>query len=112
MKLLKTLFLVLAASTVIGCAEHRKFDSEQWKNWTESETSPSLRWEMHESLLEDYDLKSYSKKKIIDLLGSPNKEIGNEYYYLLGSAGSGIDTGTLIIKFKDDKAINIEILRG
>lgn len=112
MKLIKASFLALIILIIVSCTEHKKFDSKQWKNWVESENSPNLRWRMHKSLLEDFDLKSYSKKMIIDLLGTPDKEIGNECYYSLGSTESGIDTGTMIIKFEKDIVVNIDIIKG
>lgn len=112
MKSLKTLLFSIALLIIVSCTHEEKFDSLKWKNWTESESNLGLRWQMHESLLKDYTLKGYSKKQVRDLLGSPNKEIINEYHYSLGYTENGIDTGTLIIKFKNDLVVNIDILRG
>ena len=112
MKSLKVLLLVLITCTVFSCVEDKKFDSAEWKLWTESEGSPNLRWKMRESLLNDYNLKGYDKQKIIELLGKPNNEMGSEYHYSLGSAESGIDTGTMVIKFENDVVISVDVMRG
>ncbi len=112
MKLLKILLLVLLTYIVFSCVEEKKFDSEKWKLWTESESSPNLRWKMCESLLKDYNLKGFNKQKIIELLGKPNNEMGSVYYYSLGNVESGIDTGTMVIKFKNDIVISVDVIRG
>jgi len=75
-KRIKLLLLAALTSIMVNCAEHKKFDSIQWKNWTESESSPSLRWVMHKSLLEDNDLKGYNKQKILTCLESPTMKWG------------------------------------
>lgn len=112
MKRFKILSFTIALLIIVSCAEEKKFDPLKWKNWTETESSLGLRWEMHKSLLKEYHLIGYTKKQVIDLLGNPNDENNGEYYYSLGYTQNGIDTGTLIIKFKNDKAVKIDIIRG
>lgn len=97
---------------MISCSKQRDFNSNEWKNWVESEGSLNTRWLMHEDLLDNYDLKTYNKKQILNLLGKPNSETNNEYYYLLGATGNGIDMGTMIFKFKNDSIVDINVVGG
>lgn len=91
--------LILVGFLLKGNITREKFNSEKWKSWEETEWELSLRWDMMNSLRNGYDLKSMNKQDITDLLGKPEKEINNEFYYYLGFAKRGIDTAGLIIKF-------------
>lgn len=105
--------LVLIGFLLKGKITHEKFDSEKWKNWEETEMELSLRWEMMNSLRNNYDLKSMSKQEITDMLGKPEVETNNEFYYYLGYAKHGIDTGGLTIKFNTlGKVTNFRVFRG
>ena len=91
------------------------FDSEQWKNADlNAEENWSLRWDMMNSLRNDYQLIGMSKNEIVDLLGEPNNktETFAQYRYSLGYAHFGIDTGTLIIEFEKDSVKNYIVIRG
>jgi hypothetical protein len=110
MKIIRTLVFALIITIVVSCKERKQFDSTKWKKWKESENSPSLRWEMHESLLKDYKLNMYSKKQIIDLLGNPNSKNENEFQYFLGYSNRGVNTGIMIVKFKNDTVESTEII--
>lgn len=112
MKSIKLSLILLISVILFSCTEHKKFNSVQWKRAIESEEGPGLRWQMHNNLLENYRLNEYNKSQIFNLLGKPNVENSNEYRYYLGNADSGIDTGTMVIKFKKDVVVSIDIIRG
>ena len=105
--LLTTLFLL-----IISCSEQKDFNSKEWKNWTESETTPNTRWLMRKDLLKRYDLVGVSKDSITNLLGTPNSETNTKYFYQLGMTGRGINTGTLIITMENNIVIDIEVING
>ena len=96
----------------IGCGEQKDFDSTEWKNWEETEATPNTRWLMRRDLLRKYDLEGVTKDYILDLLGKPDSETNDKYYYQLGSTGRGINTGTMTIKFENGTVVDIEITNG
>lgn len=107
--------LVLIGFLLKGNIVHEKFDSEKWKDWeiNETEWNLSLRWDMMNSLRNNYDLKSMNKQEITDLLGNPETETNNEFSYGLGYAKRGIDTGNLTIKFDTvGKVTSFRVHRG
>lgn len=110
--MLKTLIILSSFLFCISCTKQKNFNSVEWKNWTETEMNPNTRWLMSNDLLETYDLKKYSKDKIFDLLGKPTVENKNEYRYFLGTTGNGISIGTLVLSFKNDTIIKVEIIEG
>src|SRR5690554_7106230 len=87
-KFIKYSFLIFGGLILIGFLLkgniiHEKFDSEKWKSWEEGELQWSLRWDMMNSLRNSYDLKLMNKQEITDLLGKPESETNNEFYYNL-----------------------------
>lgn len=90
------------------------FDSEQWKEANlNSEENWSLRWDMMNSLRNDYELVGKTKSEIIDLLGKPDYEVYNEFYYYLGYSKKGINTGNLRLYFDvNDKVKSIKVTNG
>ncbi|WP_379809840.1 hypothetical protein [Flavobacterium chuncheonense] len=104
--------LILIGFALKGKVTHEKFDSEKWKNWTESETEWSLRWDMMNSLRNNYDLKRMSKNEILKLLGEPESKAENEFGYYLGSSKRGINTGRLTIKFDNNKVTDFSVWDG
>lgn len=86
-----------------------KFNSQKWKNWTESESEISLRWDMVTDLQKQYILKGQTRFQIINLLGEPENKNQNRFYYYLGASKHGINIGTLIIIF-NNKGIVIDFL--
>jgi tRNA(His) 5'-end guanylyltransferase len=104
--------LILIGFAFKGRVTHEKFDSEKWKNWTESETEWSLRWEMLNSLRSNYDLKGMSKNEILKLLGEPESKTENEFGYYLGYSKRGINTGRLTIKFDNNKVTDFSVWDG
>ena len=105
--------LILIGFALKGNITHEQFESEKWKNWTESESEWSLRWEMMNSLRNNHELKGKSKTEIIELLGIPETKAGSEFGYYLGMAKHGIDTGHLTIYFDQNKKVSkIKVHRG
>lgn len=87
-----------------------EFNSEKWKSWEESESELALRWDMITDLKTDYKLVGMTKKEIVNLLGEPD-DLGKDYYsYYLGLLG--IDTGRLVLNFKDGVVVKYEKYRG
>ena len=98
--------LILIGFALKGNITHEKFDSEKWKNWTETEEKMSMRWDMMNSLRNNHQLKGKTKLEIIELLGKPDEGKSNlKYRYFLGIAKHGIDTGSLIIKFNENNLV-------
>lgn len=85
---------------------YEEFSSEKWKNWIETESTSSLRWDMMNSLRNKHELKGKTKAEIIELLGEPNENNTKENFrYYLGMAKHGIDTGSLVIKFDENDLV-------
>jgi len=82
-----------------------QFDSEKWKNWKETKTTLSLRWDMMKSLRNTHKLKKKTKTEIIELLGEPESKTKKEFRYYLGFSKSGINTGSLTIKFDKNNIV-------
>lgn len=112
MNSLKILSFMVILLFTVSCSEQKDFNSDEWKSWVESENSPDTRWLMHKDLLDNNDLETYNKKQILDLLGKPNSETNNEYYYQLGYTGRGINIGTMVVKFENDSVVDIKVNDG
>ena len=105
--------IILVSFALKGNITHEKFDSEKWKNWTETEEEWSLRWDMMNSLRNKHELTGKNKSEIIELLGEPDSKAESEFGYYLGMAKHGIDTGHLTIYFDQNKKISrIKVHRG
>lgn len=89
-----------------------EFSSELWKNWQETETTSSLRWDMTHSLTQNYELIGKSTDEIIELLGTPLRQSNRNMSYYLGMSRHGIDTGTLTLKLENDMVLSYDILHG
>ncbi|WP_338378795.1 hypothetical protein [uncultured Flavobacterium sp.] len=114
-KILIAFFVIISLSLFLkGKISGQKFDSEKWKySNLSSEENWNLRWNMMNSLRNNYELKGKTKSEIISLLGKPENEIRNEMSYSLGYTGFGINTGTLVI-FLNEKGIvkNLSVHQG
>jgi hypothetical protein len=112
------IILVLFFVLIIGLRgklSGESFDSQKWKMADmNSEDNLSLKWDMMNSLRNNHNLVGMKKSKIIDLLGKPDTTFSNAktFRYFLGYSHFGIDTGTLIIEFKDDIVINSLVISG
>ena len=72
-------------STIKGNITHEQFDSEKWKNWTESGSGMvHYVWDMMNSLRNNHELRGKSKTQIIELLGIPETKNESEFGYYLG----------------------------
>ena len=91
------LTLIFIGFTLRGKLSGEKFVSEKWKNSElNSEENWTLRWDMMNSLRNNYELKGKSKTQIINLLGKPeSEESKTEFSYYLGYSKNGINTGRL-----------------
>lgn len=68
---------------------------------------------MMNSLRNNHNLKEKNKSEILKLLGNPSSKSKTEFYYYLGMAKSGIDTGTLMIKFDEKENVtNFKVYRS
>lgn len=106
-RVIKYGFLIFGVIILIGFAlkgniTHEQFDSEKWKNWTESESELSLRWDMMNSLRNNHELNGKTRVEIIELLGKPDSETNSDFRYYLGMSKRGINTGSLTIKFNEN----------
>lgn len=107
--------LILCGLALSGKISGDKFESEKWKTVDlNNESSQSLRWDMMNSLRNNYNLIGMSKKEIIDLLGNPDNNFTNEktFRYYLGYSHTGINTGSLIIDFENGIVKKISVLQG
>ncbi len=110
MKRFFLLFLILTTLTQVltGC-NGTDFNSEEWKNWEESEADLFLRWDMIEDLTNEYELKGMSNENVIELLGEPESRTERELIYFLGHTRKGINTGSLILTIERDTITDYRI---
>lgn len=110
---LKILSFIAILLFTVSCSEQKDFNSTEWKNWTESEATIHTRWLMHKDLLKKYDLKEVSEDSILSLLGKPNKQHSDRFYYNLGypKRGGGIDPATMVIEFENNLVSDIEVTK-
>ncbi|MCC7452644.1 MAG: hypothetical protein IT222_00650 [Crocinitomix sp.] len=98
-----------------GKVSGEKFDSTKWKTANLNlEENWSLRWDMMNSLRNDYKLIGMSKNQIINLLGKPDDifSTNNDFIYYLGYSKTGINTGSLTLKFENGIVKEIEVWQG
>lgn len=116
MKIEMYIYTLLIGLSLSSCGQisHEKFDSNKWQNSELNlEENWSLRWDMMNDLRNNYKLKEQTKKEIIQLLGKPENETKNEFYYYLGYSGKGINTGTLTIVFDENDIVReIKVHQG
>ena len=96
----------------VSCSEQKDFNSDEWKNWVESEATLHTRWLMHKDLLKKYELKGVSKDSILNLLGEPHTRHLDNFHYNLGYSSRSIDTATMIITFENDSVVDIKVNDG
>ena len=113
MKRFFRLILILTTLTqiMIGCSG-TEFNSEEWKNWEESEADLFMRWDMTDDLINDYDLKGMSTEQVIELLGKPENRTEKEFRYFLGHTRQGINTGSLILTIEKDTITDYKVFEG
>ncbi|WP_166924325.1 hypothetical protein [Flavobacterium poyangense] len=120
MKSLNRFFITVLTIFVCGLGlrgklSGEKFNSERWKNADLNlEKNSTMRWNMMNSLRNNYELIGMSKNEIINLLGKPNGNFlkAKEFSYYLGYTKTGINTGSLTITFENEKVIGINVWQG
>lgn len=111
--LIIALFLFFSMPYINDYMNATPFHSQKWiEAEKETEGNWKDRWNMRRDLLANYNLKGKSKEEIIKLLGKPHQESENEMYYSLGPATTGIDMGTLLIKFVNKKVQSYRVYSG
>jgi hypothetical protein len=108
MQLITFAFLAM----VLSSCHHIDFNSDKWKNWKEnSEEEVSVRWDMTEDLINNYDLQGKDTLEIFKLMGKERLDyFSNNIFiarYPLGYCRKGISYGTLELTFKNGKVVNI-----
>lgn len=113
-KILNYFIIIGLILSSCGQISHAKFNSDKWKNSDLNiEENWGLRWKMMNDLRKKYDLVGKRKTEIQKLLGKPDNENNNEFYYNLGMTGTGINTGSLTITFDESEiVIIIKVYQG
>jgi hypothetical protein len=107
--------LIFCGLGLRGKISGEKFDSEKWKTSNlSSEENLSLRWDMMNSLRNNYNLVGMSKSEVIQLLGKPDKNFSDEFFfrYYLGYSHSGINAGSLKVDFENGIVKNFSVWQG
>lgn len=112
MNRIKKIFFIFLIFLLISCKDNIKFDSKKWKEWIETETTQSLRWEMSKDLIKEHKLIGLKTSEIINLLGKPKNKNNSELDYYLGVSGNGINTGRLIIYIENDIVVDFKVFEG
>jgi len=113
MKRLKVIIILSVFQIAISCGQtqvSKNFNSNDWKNWEETEGSMFDRLEMAKDLIKTDEIMLFDKIEVLELLGDPNSFDKNSITYFLGHSGNGINTGSLNILFNDkNKVIDLSI---
>lgn len=110
------LFCIISMCMFLSCGKISgdNFDSNKWKHADlYSEENWSLRWDMMNSLRNNYHLTGMSKSEVIQLLGEPDEgRNSNSFCYGLGYTHTGINAGSLTLLFENERVINIHVHEG
>lgn len=119
MKKIKIILIAIIGIFFCGLAlsgkiSGKKFDAEKWKTTNQNrEENWSLRWDMMDSLRNNYELVGMSKIEITKLLGKPSEiSKSDSFLYELGYTHTGINTGTLTITFVNGVVSKINVWQG
>ena len=107
--------IIICGFGLRGKISGEKFDSKKWKTADLNlEDNWSLRWDMMNSLRNNNNLIGMSKSKVINLLGKPDEGFTTEntFRYYLGYSHSGINTGSLVVTFRNGIVSGISVLQG
>ena len=114
--LIITIAIIICCLGLRGKISGEKFDSQKWKTADlTSEDNSSLRWDMMNSLRNNYDLIGMPKNEIVNLLGKPDESFTTEntFRYYLGYTNTGINTGSLTLTFNNNGIISgISVWQG
>jgi len=72
----------------------------------------SLRWDMMNSLRNNYELVGMTEVEIIELLGEPSHKSESIKSYYLGYSKYGINTGTLTLRFENGRISKVTVSQG
>ncbi|WP_338813562.1 hypothetical protein V9L05_19445 [Bernardetia sp. Wsw4-3y2] len=111
-KFFQLIFILMTLTILLTSCNQTKFNSEEWRNWEESEVDLSLRWDMTEDLIDEYDLKGMSIEQVIKLLGQPDKKTKKQLEYFLGHTREGINMGYLILTIENNTITEYIIYNG
>ena len=106
----KFILFLCCSVILVSCGNDIPFDSKKWKNAPFKGPDISLRWDMTNDLIENYDLKGKDTTEIFKLLGKENFDCFKHkcvVSYSLGPCRRGIDYGTLELTFIDGKVTEI-----
>ncbi|MEM6397392.1 MAG: hypothetical protein AAF741_13675 [Bacteroidota bacterium] len=106
------LLFVVFQNDIDNFINRTEFDAEQWKNWEETDSTMTLRWDMTNSLTKKYDLVGMSVSDITALLGKPSGRRPGQLSYYLGMARCGIDTGSLFLEIDNEIVVSYRIWHG
>lgn len=82
------------------------FNSKQWK--VKQQDEYPFRPLMYKEILYSDSVRTLSKPQIITLLGKPEKEENNHFYYLIEANTIGsftLNQKSLVLKFKPDDSV-------
>ena len=97
-------FILIIGFLLKGRVSGTKFNSNLWKNSDLSlEENWHLRWDMMNSLRNNYELVGKTEQEITTLLGEYPS--GNEFYYYLGYSGMEFKRGYLVIIFNSKRIV-------
>lgn len=89
--------------------DSRKFDRSVWMIVSYENESQCVRGPMANDVKENIVKVGTTRSELINLLGPPNKEFGNEYWYVLGMC-RGVDYDILHVHFDENgKVVSVEI---
>ncbi|RZJ47895.1 MAG: hypothetical protein EOO44_21820 [Flavobacterium sp.] len=115
------IILIVIVTLFVWCLGFRgkvsgeEFNSEKWKKANLNlEENMTLRWDMMNSLRNNYTLIGMSKSDIINLLGKPDDSFSTvkDFRYYLGYTKNGINTGSLTVKFENGIVTEIDVWQG
>jgi len=95
---------------VLTTCTDKKFDSFEWKAWSEKTGEFALRWDKCDDLIDKHLLIGMTKEKVVRLLGMPMSDCDKpncDIIYELGPCRSGINYGSLYLTLEDNKIIKI-----
>jgi len=103
-------FVIISMLLLTSCTDI-DFNSEKWKNWEEKESNMHMRWDMVDDLIANHLHKGMNENEVETLIGKgveTNLENERVARYMLGPCRSGIDYGTLEVRFRQSKLTSVE----
>ena len=96
-------FISIIGFSLKGRISGTKFNSNLWKNSDLGlEENWHLRWDMMNSLRNNYELVGKTEQEIINLLGELD---GNGFWYYLGYSGMEFKRGSLVVVLNSKRIV-------